>query len=98
MSFVHLHPARVVRGIGAFVLADVITGLAGFSVISSGALWYFCVSWIRLQGEYAQIGTAFGSPGQLALAWFGAFACLPLLGGTVWLALRAYRLPKALFH
>ncbi|HKV89807.1 MAG TPA: hypothetical protein VJQ43_01245 [Thermoplasmata archaeon] len=98
MSFAIGFPRRVARGLGAVVLADLITGLAGFSVITSATLWYFCLSWIRLQGEYAHIGTAFGSPGQLALAWLGAFALLPLLGTTVFLAIRAYRLPRALLH
>jgi hypothetical protein len=98
MSFATVFPRRLARGVGAFVLADLITGLAGFSVISSASLWFFCVSWIRLQGEYAQIGKVFGTSGQLALAWVGTFACLPVLAATVFLAIRAYRLPRALLR
>ena len=98
MSFASVSPRRLVRGVGAFVLVDLITGLAGFSVITSATLWYFCLSWIRLQAEYARIGTPFGTAGQLELAWFGVFACLPVLAATVFLAIRAYRIPRALLR
>jgi hypothetical protein len=95
MAFVHLTPRRVARGVVAFLLADLITGLAAFSVITSGTLWYFCLSWIRLQGEYARAGGSFGTPGQLDLAWFGVFASLPALAASVYLAWGAYRLPRS---
>jgi hypothetical protein len=96
MAFGHATSLRLVRGVGAFLLADLITGLAGFSVITSATLWYFCFSWIRLQGEYARAGGSFGSTGQLGLAWFGLFACIPALVAAVYLAWDAYRLPRAL--
>jgi hypothetical protein len=98
MSFGSAYPRRLVRGVGAFVLADLITGLAGFSVITSGALWFFCLGWIRLQSEYTQVGRPFGSLAQLALAWVGVFACLPVLATTLFLAADAYRWPRALLH
>lgn len=97
MSFVLAHRRRIARGVGAFVVADVITGLTGFSVIAAGALWMFSLGWIHLQSEYSAVGLPFGSSLQLELAWFGAISCLPLLGATVFLATRAYRLPKAIF-
>jgi len=98
MTFGHPVAFRLIRGVGAFLLTDLITGLAAFSVIASGTLWYFCFSWIRLQGEYARAGGTFGSPGQLDLAWFGLFACLPPLVAAVYLAWGAYRLPRALIR
>jgi hypothetical protein len=98
MAFGHALPLRLARGVAAFFLADLITGLAAFCVITSGALWYFCLSWIQLQGEYARIGGSFGSPWQLDLAWFGLFACLGPLVASVYLARGAYKLPRALIH
>jgi hypothetical protein len=98
MSFAHVTTLRVARGVAAFVLADLITGLAAFSVITSGALWYFCYSWIRLQGEYAGIGKSFGAAWQLDLAWVGLGACLVPLLLAVYLAKGAYRLPRALIR
>jgi hypothetical protein len=98
MAFAHFGTSRVVRGIGAFLLADLITGLAGFTTITSAALWYFCFSWIRLTEEYAHIGVRFGSAGQLDLAWIGLFACLAPFGAGLLLAWDAYRLPRALIH
>jgi hypothetical protein len=98
MAFGHPLPLRLARGVAAFFLADLITGLAAFSVITSSALWYFCFSWIRLQAEYSGIGRTFGSAWQLDLAWFGLFACLGPLFGAVYLAWDAYRLPRALLH
>jgi hypothetical protein len=96
MAFGPVSAHRLVRGVGAFLLADLITGLAGFSVITSATLWYFCFSWIRLQGEYARAGGSFGSSGQLGLAWVGLFACVPVLVAAVYLAWGAYRIPRAL--
>ncbi|HEV8050312.1 MAG TPA: hypothetical protein VGP88_06940 [Thermoplasmata archaeon] len=98
MSFGRIRGIRLLRGVGAFVLADLITGLAAFSVIVSAALWYFCFSWIRLVGEYRHIGVSFGSSTQLTLAWVGLFACLAPLGASLVLAWDAYRLPRALLH
>jgi hypothetical protein len=98
MSFASAYPRRVVRGFGALVLADLITGLTGFSVITSGTLWVFSLGWIRLQAEYNAVGRPFGSTAQLGLAWFGVVSCLPVLVGTLYLATRAYRLPRALLH
>ncbi|MCI4325532.1 MAG: hypothetical protein L3K00_06605 [Thermoplasmata archaeon] len=98
MAFGHLTPMRLARGVAAFFLADLITGLAAFSVITSGALWYFCFAWIRLQGEYARAGGSFGSAFQLDLAWFGLFACLVPLGASLYLARGAYRLPGSWIH
>jgi hypothetical protein len=98
MAFGHVSSVRLARGVAAFFLADLITGLAAFSVISSAALWYFCFSWIRLQEEYTRAGGTFGSVGQLELAWFGLFACLATLGATLYLAGGAYQLPRRWFH
>lgn len=90
--------ARFAAGTGAFLLADLITGLAAYCVISAGALWVFSVSWIHLVQEYAAIGVAFGTPMQLELAWVGTFVTLPLAALAVFLAVRAYRLPRDLFR
>lgn len=98
MAFGHAVPLRLARGAAAFLLADLITGLAAFSVITSGALWYFCFSWIQLQGEYARAGGSFGSAWQLDLAWFGLFACLVPLVAAIYLARGAYQLPRAWIH
>jgi hypothetical protein len=98
MTLVHLSSRRFVRGMGAFVLADLITGLAAFSVITSAALWLFCFSWIRLTQEYAHVGRTFGSAAQLDLAWLGLFVMMAPLGAALCLAWDAYRLPRALIH
>jgi hypothetical protein len=93
VSFVSLHPRRIVRGVGALVMVDVITG---FSVIPSGSLWMFRLGWIRLQRGVQRDRRPFGTSAEIGLAWFGAFTSLPLLASTLYLATRAYRLPKAL--
>jgi hypothetical protein len=98
MAFAHFDRRRLARGVGAFVLADLITGLAGFSVITSATLWYFCFSWIRLTEEYARIGVTFGSSTQLDLAWVGLFALLAPLGAALCLAWDAYQMPRALIR
>jgi hypothetical protein len=98
MAFAHLGTNRLVRGVGALLLADLITGLAAFTTITSAALWYFCFSWIRLSEEYSHIGVRFGDATQLDLAWVGLFACLAPLGAALCLAWDAYRLPRALIR
>lgn len=91
-------PRRLFLGLGAFLLADLITGLAAFSAITLASLWFFSVSWVRLQAEYAARSVAFGSSEQLLLAWVGILITLPLLALVVYLAYRAYRLPVAVFR
>ncbi|MCI4368420.1 MAG: hypothetical protein L3K09_02510 [Thermoplasmata archaeon] len=93
-SLVH----RVVKGFGAFLLADLITGLLCFSVITLSFLWYFSLSWVRLVGEAQAHGKVFGTASQLGLAYFGSFVTLPLLAVTIYLGLRAYRYPWRLFQ
>ncbi len=96
------HGARrgptVVAGLGAVVLGDVILGSAAFSTITLGSLWYFAWEWIQLRGEYLARGLPFGSTWQLALAWLGVVAALPLLVLTVALTVRALELPRRLFR
>jgi hypothetical protein len=87
---------RIACGAGGVAMADMITGMAAYSVISLGALWFFAWSWIRLTSEAASRGIAFGSPGQLQLAWFGLIAALPLIPIVVYLARQAYRVPLGL--
>lgn len=89
---------RAVFGVGAFFLADAITGLAAYSVITLASLWYFSISWIRLVGLYGAQGLPFGSAGQLVLAWAGTFVALPLAAFVIYLAVRAYRLPRDLYR
>lgn len=89
---------RVAFGAGAFLLADLITGLAAYSLITLGALWYFSYSWIQLQGEYAAHGLVFGSTTQLDLAWLGVLVTLPMMGVSIYLAWRAYRLPQTVYR
>jgi hypothetical protein len=84
---------RVAMGVGAFFLADLITGLIAFSVITLGALWYFSYSWIQLASAYQAQDRAFGTPLQLGLAWVGVLVDLPLLVAAVFFGIRAYRLP-----
>ena len=87
---------QVAFGAGAFLLADLITGMAAYSVITLSSLWYFSWSWVRLVGEFAAQGQTFGSPWQLQLAYVGEFGLLPIAGAVIYLAFRAYRLPVAL--
>ena len=95
------HPrlaGRLAFGAAAFVLADFIVGLAAFSVIALGSLWFFSLGWIRLQQEYAARSLSFGAPWQLGLAWLGLVVCLPMLLGTIYLATRAWRLPSRVYR
>ena len=87
---------RLAFGVGGVLLADLITGLLAFSVITLGALWFFSVSWLQLAAEYGAHGRGFGSPAQLGLAWVGVVADLPLLVAAVYFGLRAYRIPRAM--
>ncbi len=89
---------RVARGTGAFLLADLITGLAAFSVITLGGLWLFSATWLRVSALAASKGVPFGSPGQTELAWVGVFVCFPLAVATVYLAVRAYAIPRDVFR
>lgn len=89
---------RLVRGIGAFVVADLITGLAAFSMITLSGLWVFAFDWIRLSGEYAPLGIHLGAAWQLDLAWVGELVCLPMIGATAYLAYEAFRLPRAIWN
>ncbi|MCI4365675.1 MAG: hypothetical protein L3K10_06415 [Thermoplasmata archaeon] len=89
---------KVAAGAGAFVLGDLIIGFAAFSSISLTSLWMFSWGWIRLHSEFAARGLAFGTPWQLGLAWFGALAALPLLGLTVFLAIRALPLSRRVYY
>lgn len=86
---------RIAAGAGAVVLADLIVGMAAFSIISLGALWYFCLGWIRLAAEFGAVGLPFGAAWQLALAWLGAIGAPALLVLTIFLSRAALRLP---FH
>ena len=85
---------RLAKGASAFLLYDLITGLAAYSVITLTGLWLFCVTWIRIAGEYASIGRSFGSASQLELAWIGVFLTLPLAVAVIYLAIQAYRVPR----
>jgi hypothetical protein len=87
---VHL---RFAMGVGAVFLADLITGLIAFSVITLGALWYFSYSWIQLAGAYQAQNRPFGTSLQLGLAWVGVLVDLPLLVAAVYYGIRAYHLP-----
>jgi hypothetical protein len=89
---------RVAYGIGAFVLGDLVTGLAAFSIISAGALWMFSMGWIHLQSEYSAAGLNFGTAFQLDLAWFGAIVSLPLLLFVGYLGYSALQWPLGMFH
>jgi uncharacterized RDD family membrane protein YckC len=82
------------RGAGAFLLADLITGLAAYSVITLGSLWLFSYMWVRIAAEASARGIPFSSPIQLDLAWLGIFVTLPLAACTVYLATKAYGVPR----
>jgi len=90
--------ARVARGAGAFLLYDLITGLAAYCVITLAALWLFSVTWIRIAGEASSRGIAFSTPAQLDLAWLGSILALPLAAAVIYLAVRAYGLPRDVFQ
>ena len=83
MGLANAFGGRVARGLGAVVLADLITGLAAYSVISLAGLWLFSVTWIHVAALAATRGMALGTPVQLGLAWVGAFVTLPLAGGVI---------------
>ena len=85
---------RLARGASAFLLYDIITGLAAYCVITLAGLWLFSVTWIRIAGEYAANGRPFSTSGQLELAWMGAFVALPIAAGIIYLAVRAYGFPR----
>jgi hypothetical protein len=85
---------RAARGAGAFVLVDLITGLAAYCVITLAGLWLFSVTWIRIASEARSRGIAFSTQAQLDLAWLGAFLALPVAAIVIYLAVRAYGLPR----
>lgn len=87
---------RALFGAGAFFLADAITGMAAYCLITLSALWYFSWSWIQLAGELSARGRDFGSTLQLDLAWAGLVLILPLMALVVVLTIRAYRWPASL--
>lgn len=89
---------RLAYASAAVALGDVILGMASFSVITLGSLWYFSLGWIRLVQEYGARGVGFGTTGQLELAWFGAITALPMMAITIYLAMRAFRVPRQLFR
>ena len=86
---------RVAHGGGAFLVADLVIGLAAFSTIALASLWMFSVGWIWLASEYHAVGGSFGAPWQLGLAWAGVLVCLPLIAPVVLLARASLRLPVA---
>jgi hypothetical protein len=88
----------VAAGFGAVALGDLIVGLAAFSSITLGSLWFFAWEWIQLRGEYLARGLTFGAPWQVGLAWFGVVAAFPLLVLTVFLAVRAMELPRRVYR
>lgn len=89
---------RFASGAGAILLGDLIFGLGAFCTITLGSLWVFSIGWIRLSQEMAAAGLPFGSAWQLELAWVGVVTCLPMLGATVFLAVRALQLPRSWFR
>jgi hypothetical protein len=98
MAFGFQTARTVAFGAGALVTADLITGMAAYSVITLAALWYFCWSWLQLASEAAVRGVAFSSAAQLQWAWFGTLALLPMIPLVLHLAVQAYRLPAGLAH
>jgi hypothetical protein len=96
MAFAFPAARKVAFGVGAFVAADLITGMAAYSAITLGALWYFAWSWIQLSSEAASRGIAFGSAAQLEWAWFGTISALPAIPMVIYLASQAYRVPAGL--
>lgn len=88
---------RLARAVGAFVVADLITGLAAFSMISFAGLWIFSFNWIRLSALDAPIGVSLGAAWQLDLAWAGEMVCLPMIGVVAYLAYTAYGVPRAIW-
>jgi TM2 domain-containing membrane protein YozV len=77
---------------------DLVVGLTAFSAITLAALWLFSLGWIHLHAEYLARGLAFGTPLELGFAWFTAFTALPLLGATFFVASRALRIPRQVYH
>lgn len=90
--------SRVAFGAAAFAATDLIVGIASFSVITTGALWYFSLGWIRLQAEFAARGLPFGAAWQLDLAWLGFVGGLPLLVLVLYLTREAIRLPPRIYR
>ena len=89
---------RVAHGVGAFVLADLVVGLAASATISLAALWFASVGWIWAVGRYNAAGLSFGEPWQLGLAWVGTFSCIPMMGVVLTLARASFRIPTAWFQ
>jgi hypothetical protein len=86
--------SRLARAAAALALADLITGLAAFVVIILAAVWYVCISMVELARSAASLGLTVGTPLQIDLAWVGAVLCPPIMGTALYLATRAYRLPR----
>jgi|GEM_PF-1821390 len=96
MGTVPRNVRRFALGAGAFAITDLITGMAAYSVITLGALWFFSWSWLRLAAEAGARGLTFGSSAQLQWAWVGSVATLPMIPVVIYLALQAYRIPLVL--
>ena len=86
---------RAARWIRVTIWADLITGMAAFSVIVSTTLWWFSLSGTYLDGELTTQGRPIGTALQLYLADAAAILGLPIAGLVVFLAYEAYRIPRA---
>jgi len=89
---------RLAYGAAAFFTADLITGLAAFSVISLGSLWVFCIGFLRISAEYEARGVEVAAGYQIFLAWIGVFVAIPLIAEVILLALRAFKIPRAVYR
>jgi hypothetical protein len=89
---------RLLHGTAAVMLGDLVVGMTAYCTITLGALWYFSYSWTQLHAEYGALGVSWGSDLQLALAWIGILAILPLMGIVLYLGWSAIRLPAHWLH
>jgi hypothetical protein len=88
----------VAFGIVALSAADLITGMAAFSLIALGSLWYFCVSYLRISADYQAHGMVVSSGAQIFGAWMGGLVAIPLMAITAYLAVRAYSVPRSIYR
>jgi hypothetical protein len=89
---------RIVYGAAALFTADLITGMAAFSLITLGTLWYFCTAYLRISAQYQANGMTVSSGAQILEAWFGVVVAIPLMALTAYLAWRAYAIPRSIYR
>jgi hypothetical protein len=88
---------RLSFGVAAFVLADLILGMAVFSVAVLGIFAFFSFEWLNLVAEFSQHGLVFGTVAQVQAAWGLLVLSLAMIPLVVYLGIQSLRVPRAVW-